>query len=177
MSNGRLTGKDGQTVHLTDKDGQNVDNAVMKSPWLYMESDRADCQRKCPVPLEWTAWSCSCDGSSGPKCCGQKQYRFRGCENQNQCNNAVTCAAMAQAVTSADAKYSYVQNCADYVRGGAGPNACAAAKQSTNPTYMATEATGNPAFASQPWWINNADHKWSVLDFYVLSSVTLKDDF
>ena len=49
LSNGRLTGKDGQTVHLTDKDGQNVDGAVMKSPWLYMESDRADCQRKCPV--------------------------------------------------------------------------------------------------------------------------------
>ena len=170
LTNGRLTGKDGQTVHLTDKDGQNVNNAVMKSPWLYMESDRADCQRKCPVPLEWTAWSCSCDGSGGmPKCCGQKQYRFRGCENQNQCNNAVTCAAMAQAVTSADAKYSYVQNCADYV-GGNGPNQCANSvygpnPKSENPTWMATIAQGNPAFTSQPWWINDAtkNHKWSVL--------------
>ena len=167
LSNGRLTGKDGQTVHLTDKDGQNVDGAVMKSPWLYMESDRADCQRKCPVPLQWTAWSCSCDGNGAPKCCGQKQYRFRGCENQNQCNNAVTCAAMAQAVTSSDAKYTYVQNCADYV-GGNSPNKCAnsvyGAGKDENPTWMATIAAGNPAFTSQPWWINDAakNHKWSV---------------
>ena len=139
----------------------------MKSPWLYMESDRADCQRKCPVPLQWTAWSCSCDGTGAPKCCGQKQYRFRGCENQNQCNNAVTCAAMAQAVTSSDAKYSYVQNCANYV-GGTGPNECAnnfyGAGKIENPTWMATIAAGNPAFTSQPWWINDAtkNHKWSV---------------
>ena len=167
LSNGRLTGKDGQTVHLTDKDGQNVDGAVMKSPWLYMESDRADCQRKCPVPLQWSAWSCSCDGSGGmPKCCEKPQYRFRGCENQNQCNNAVTCAAMAQAVTSSDAKYSYVQNCANYVPGGAsGPNACAdsvygASPKTENPTWMATIAQNG--FTSQPWWINDAakKHKW-----------------
>jgi len=75
---------------------------------------------------------------------------------------------MAQAVTSSDAKYTYVQNCADYV-GGNEPNKCAnsvygANPKTENPTWMATIATGNPAFTSQPWWINDAakNHKWSV---------------
>ena len=132
-------------MHLTDKDGQNTNDAIMKSPWLYMQSEQADCQSiKCPIPLQWTAWTCTCDGIGAPKCCGKQQYRFRGCENQNQCRNGVTCAAMAQAVTSSDPRYSYVQNCADYV-GGTGPNICA-----------------ERFYSNDSWWINDnsKNHKW-----------------
>ena len=168
LSNGRLTVKYGQVVHLTDIDGKNTNDAIMKSPWLFMESDRADCQPlKCPIPLQWTPWTCTCDGQGAPKCCGQYQYRFRGCENENQCINSVTCASMAQAVSSSDPKYSYVQNCDDYLEvNNCANNFFGNPPKYPNPTYMATVPAGNPPFVSQPWWINDADKhtQWYVLE-------------